>query len=74
MFNLFKKSLLHQLVGYFSLLSIVSVVLVAVSANVRSREALKHSVIERLNVATAIKESQLNQWIVNQRRDVIWLT
>ena len=74
MFNLFKKSLLHQLVGYFSLLSIVSVVLVAVSANVRSREALKHSVIERLNVATAIKQSQLNQWIVNQRRDVIWLT
>ncbi len=74
MFNLFKKRLLLQLVGYFSLLSIVTVLLVAVSANVRSRDALRRSVIDRLDVATSLKESQVNQWVDNQRRDVILMT
>ncbi|WP_055074664.1 ATP-binding protein [Pseudanabaena sp. 'Roaring Creek'] len=74
MFNLFKKRLLLQLVGYFSILSIVTVVLVAVSANNRSRDVLKRSLFDRLNVATSLKESQVNQWIDNQRRDVILMT
>lgn len=74
MFNLFKKRLLLQLVGYFSVLSIVTVVLVAVSANSRSRDVLKRSLFDRLNVATSLKESQVNQWIDNQRRDVILMT
>ncbi len=74
MFNLFKKRLLLQLVGYFSILSIVTVLLVAVSANVRSRDALKRSAIDRLDVATSLKESQVTQWVDNQRRDVILMT
>jgi PAS domain S-box-containing protein len=74
MLNLFKKRLLLQLVAYFSLLSIVTVLVVAVSANTRSRDALKKSVIDRLDVATSLKESQVNQWVDNQRRDVILMT
>ncbi|HBC42336.1 MAG TPA: transcriptional regulator [Pseudanabaena sp.] len=74
MFNLFKKRLLLQLVGYFSILSIVTVLLVAVSANVRSRDALRRSAIDRLAVATSLKESQVTQWVDNQRRDVILMT
>ncbi|PZO40530.1 MAG: transcriptional regulator [Pseudanabaena frigida] len=74
MINLIKKRLLLQLVGYFSILSIVTVLLVAVSANVRSRDALRRSVIDRLDVATSLKESQVNQWVDNQRRDVILMT
>ncbi|NMF59270.1 ATP-binding protein [Pseudanabaena yagii] len=74
MFNLFKKRLLLQLVGYFSILSIVTVLLVAVSANVRSRDALRRSAIDRLDVATSLKESQVTQWVDNQRRDVILMT
>ena len=74
MINLIKKRLLLQLVGYFSILSIVTVLLVAISANVRSREALKKSVIDRLDVATSLKESQVNQWVDNQRRDVNLIT
>ncbi len=74
MLNLFKKRLLLQLVAYFSLLSIVTVLVVAVSANTRSRDALKKSVIDRLAVATSLKESQVNQWVDNQRRDVILMT
>ncbi len=74
MLNLFKKRLLLQLVAYFSLLSIVTVLVVAVSANTRSRDALRKSVIDRLDVATSLKESQVNQWVDNQRRDVILMT
>ena len=74
MINLIKKRLLLQLVGYFSILSIVTVLLVAISANVRSREALRKSVIDRLDVATSLKESQVNQWVDNQRRDVNLIT
>ncbi len=74
MFSLIKKRLLLQLVGYFSILSIVTVLLVAVSANNRSREALRKSVIDRLQVATSLKEAQVNQWVDNQRRDVILMT
>ncbi|MFZ4557759.1 MAG: HAMP domain-containing protein, partial [Pseudanabaena sp.] len=74
MLKLFKKRLLLQLVGYFSLLSIVTVLLVAISANSRSRDVLKRSLFDRLNVATSLKESQVNQWVDNQRRDVILMT
>jgi PAS domain S-box-containing protein len=74
MLKLFKKRLLLQLVGYFSILSIVTVLLVAISANSRSRDVLKRSLFDRLNVATSLKESQVNQWVDNQRRDVILMT
>ena len=74
MINQFKKRLLLQLVAYFSVLSIVTVLVVAVSANTRSRDALRKSVIDRLAVATSLKESQVNQWVDNQRRDVILMT
>ncbi|MFZ4555583.1 MAG: SpoIIE family protein phosphatase [Pseudanabaena sp.] len=46
----------------------------AFSAYVRSRDALQKSVIDRLQVATSLKEYQLNEWVVNQRKDVIFLT
>jgi signal transduction histidine kinase/CheY-like chemotaxis protein/HAMP domain-containing protein len=74
MINQFKKRLLLQLVAYFSVLSIVTVLVVALSANTRSRDALRKSVIDRLAVATSLKESQVNQWVDNQRRDVILMT
>ncbi|PZV15951.1 MAG: transcriptional regulator [Pseudanabaena sp.] len=74
MINIFKKRLLLQLVAYFSVLSIVTVLVVALSANTRSRDALKKSVIDRLAVATSLKEAQVNQWVDNQRRDVILMT
>ena len=72
--NFWGKSLLLQLVTYFSILSTVTVGIVAFSAYVRSRDALQSSVIDRLKVATSLKEYQLNEWVVNQRKDVILLT
>ncbi|MBD2175657.1 response regulator [Pseudanabaena sp. FACHB-1998] len=72
--NFWGKSLLLQLVTYFSILSTVTVSIVAFSAYVRSRDALQVSVIDRLKVATSLKEYQLNEWVSNQRKDVILLT
>ena len=72
--NFWGKSLLLQLVTYFSILSTVTVSIVAFSAYVRSHDALQSSVIDRLKVATSLKEYQLNEWVVNQRKDVILLT
>ena len=72
--NFWGKSLLLQMVTYFSILSTVTVSIVAFSAYVRSHGALQSSVIDRLKVATSLKEYQLNEWVVNQRKDVILLT
>lgn len=69
-----RKSLLLQLVTYFSILSTVTVSIVAFSAYVRSRDALQSSVIDRLKVAISLKEYQLNKWVEGQRKDVILLS
>ena len=72
--NFWGKSLLLQLVTYFSVLSTVTVSIVAFAAYQRSRDALQSSIIDRLKVATSLKEYQLNEWVSNQRKDVILLT
>ncbi|MDX2254524.1 MAG: ATP-binding protein [Pseudanabaenaceae cyanobacterium bins.39] len=72
--NFWRKSLLLQLVTYFSVLSTVTVSIVAFSAYVRSRDALQSSVIDRLQVAVSLKEYQLNEWVSSQRKDVLLLT
>lgn len=69
--NFWKKSLLAQLVSYFSLLAVITVSLVAVAAYVRARAALEESVLDRLEVATSLKEFQLDEWVNNQRQDVL---
>jgi len=72
--NFWGKSLLLQLVTYFSILSTLTVSIVAFSAYVRSRDALQNSVIDRLKVATSLKEYQLNEWVNNQRKDVLLIS
>lgn len=73
MINFFKKSLLLQLVTYFSLLSLATVTLVALSAYFRARDSLTKSVYARLSVAASLKEFQVDEWLDNQRRDVLLL-
>jgi PAS domain S-box-containing protein len=69
-----KSSLLVQLVSYFSLLSVVTVGIVAVAAYNRGRDSLEKSVIDRLTVATSLKEFQLGEWVDNQRKDVLLIS
>ncbi|OLP17975.1 transcriptional regulator [Leptolyngbya sp. 'hensonii'] len=72
--NFLKKSLLSKLVGYFFLLSAFTVSILAWTVNDRARDSLKQSVFDRLTVATSLKEYQLNQWIDDQRRDVVLIS
>ena len=69
-----KSSLLNQLVSYFSLLSVVTVSIVALAAYTRAKDSLQQSVQDRLTVATSLKEFQLNQWVETQRKDVLLMS
>ncbi len=68
-----KKSLMARLVGYYLLLSLVTVSLVGVVAFMRAREALKQSIFNRLEAVSTLKEDVLNRWIDDQRRDVVFI-
>jgi signal transduction histidine kinase/CheY-like chemotaxis protein/HAMP domain-containing protein len=71
--GLWKKSLMARLVGTFLLLSLVTVSLVGLIAYSRAREALQGSVFDRLNAVATLKEDELNRWIDDQRRDVVFI-
>lgn len=73
MLKFLQKSLLSQLVTSFSLLSLVTVSLVAIAAYVRARDSLRDSVYNRLQVATSLKEYQLDDWVKTQYQDVLLL-
>ena len=68
-----KKSLMARLVGYYLLLSLVTVGLVGIIAFTRAREALKQSVFNRLEAVSTLKEDVLNRWIDDQRRDAVFI-
>jgi signal transduction histidine kinase/HAMP domain-containing protein len=68
-----KKSLMARLVGYYLLLSLVTVGLVGIIAFTRAREALKQSIFNRLEAVSTLKEDALNRWIDDQRRDVVFI-
>ncbi len=69
----FNQSLLAQLVSYFSLLSIITVSAVAVASYFQARESLETEVINRLTVAAQLKGYELDQWVDNQLRDILWV-
>lgn len=68
-----KKSLMVRLVSYFLLLSLATVGLVGLAAFIQAREALKTSVFERLNAVATLKEDELNRWVNDQLRDVLFI-
>lgn len=68
-----EKSLMARLVGYFLLLSLVTVGLVGYITFWRARKALEASVFEQLNASAAFKEGELNRWVSDQEQDVALL-
>ncbi|MEM9771948.1 MAG: ATP-binding protein [Cyanobacteria bacterium P01_D01_bin.73] len=66
-----KSSIFLKLVISFSLLSSAAITVVAVMAYGFARESLKESTFERLNVAVALKDDELGQWLETQRQDVL---
>ncbi|NJO08175.1 MAG: hypothetical protein HC876_23185 [Chloroflexaceae bacterium] len=67
------QSLMARLVIYFLLLSIATVSVVAYIAFVQAREALKESVFERLDAVATLKANELNVWVNDQVRDVVFI-
>ncbi len=68
-----KHSLIFQLVSYYSVLSLLVLGLLATTVHVQAQNALEQSVVDRLTVAASLKEYQLQDWIKNQRQDILWL-
>jgi len=66
MIKFWQKSLLIQIVGSFSLLSMAIVGLVGGVAFIQARESLKQSVFDRLTTAAALKEGDLNRWLIDR--------
>lgn len=68
------KSLLTQLVSYFSLLSVVTIGAVAVGSYFQARSSLETEVINRLTVAAQLKSYQLDKWVEGQLRDILMVS
>ena len=69
--KLWGKNLMAQVVGYFLLLSLVTVSVIGFVAFIRARIALKQSVFERLSLTATLKEDELNRWIEDQSKNVV---
>ncbi|HXV43113.1 MAG TPA: ATP-binding protein [Anaerolineae bacterium] len=62
-----------RLIIYFLLLSTAIVGLVGYIAFIQAKEMLKESVFERLNVVVTLKEDELNRWVNDQLRDLLFI-
>ena len=74
MLKFWKKSLLVQIVGSFSLLSLAIVALVGYIAFDRAKASLKESIFERLTAIASLKEGELNRWLRDRRNTFIALS
>ncbi|VXD23301.1 Serine/Threonine protein kinase and Signal Transduction Histidine Kinase (STHK) with GAF sensor [Planktothrix serta PCC 8927] len=71
--NLWKKSLLFQLVSSFLILSLVIISLVGYMAFSQAKESLKKSIFNELNMAASLKREELNHWVFDQSQVVLAL-
>ena len=69
--HFWKKSLLIQIVGSFLILSLMTISIVGYTTFSQARASLKESVFDRLNFAVKLKENELNNWILDQRRNIL---
>lgn len=60
-----------QMVGYFLLLSCVSVGVISAVTYQQSRNAIKQSFFERLTLTATLKEDELNRWVDDQREEML---
>ncbi|MBW4515800.1 MAG: response regulator [Timaviella obliquedivisa GSE-PSE-MK23-08B] len=65
-----KRSLIVQIVGYFLILSFVTVSAICCVAFLQSRAALKTSIIKQLYLTANLKEDELNRWVADQGEEV----
>ncbi len=66
-----RKSLLAKITLSFSLLSAITVGIVAFAGYLQARGSLTKEVVDRLTATTALKSTQLDEWIDNQLQDTL---
>jgi len=71
MIKIINKSLQLKLIGSFSILSLVTVSVVALGAYELAKNSLKESVFQKLRVAASIKQDQIDEWFEDQYRDTL---
>jgi signal transduction histidine kinase/DNA-binding response OmpR family regulator/HAMP domain-containing protein len=72
--NFWKRNLTVRLVGFFLLLSLVTVSLVGYIAFLRARESLKQSVFDRLEAIASLKEDEFGRWTDDQCRNLVFIS
>jgi len=68
-----RRSLRARLVGYFLLLSSVTVLVVGSVVYVRATADLTNSIYDRLDAVAAIKADALDRWVDEQTRNVVYV-
>ncbi len=68
-----RRSLRARLVGYFLLLSTVTVLIVGAVVYVRATADLTNGIYDRLDAVAAIKADALDRWIDEQTRNVVYV-
>ncbi|MDJ1179653.1 cache domain-containing protein [Roseofilum sp. BLCC_M91] len=68
------NSLLIQHVGYFSILSLVTVVGLAIVIYYQSVELLKKSITSQMEVVISIKENQIDNWFYQQHKTILLIS
>jgi signal transduction histidine kinase/CheY-like chemotaxis protein len=67
------KSLMARLVGYFLLLSLLTVILMGAVVYTQAAESLQKSSYDRLRAVAVLKEASLNRWVDEQRRNLTFI-
>lgn len=70
MLRLIKRSLVARLVAMFCLVATLAVSLLGFTAYWLGQGAIEQSVVERLSIATSLKEQEIERWIDDQRKEV----
>ena len=71
--GLLRRSLRARLVGYFLLLSVLTVVVVGLVVNVRATDDLRAAILDRVSAAAALKADSVERWLEEQRRTATFL-
>jgi len=71
--GILRRSLRARLVGYFLLLSVLTVVVVGMVVNVRATDDLRAAILDRVSAAAALKTDSVERWLEEQRRTAVFL-
>ena len=71
--GILRRSLRARLVGYFLLLSVLTVVVVGLVVNVRATDDLRAAILDRVSAAAGLKTDSVERWLEEQRRTAVFL-